>query len=116
MRPLFIAESTDIANYADDTTPYFCLEDVDLTIEKLEVKANDIFQWFNENEMKATADKCHLLVTTNEERKERTYKIVKVKSCLGSPLIINCLLLRMYMKSVIKIVKKVTHWLDYLVL
>ena len=68
MRPLFVAESTDIANYADDTTLYFCLEDVNLTIEKLEVKANDIFQWFNENEMKATADECHLLVTTNEER------------------------------------------------
>ena len=68
MRPLFVAESTDIANYADDTIPYFCLEDVDLTIEKLEVKANDIFQWFNENEMKAIANKCHLLVTTNEER------------------------------------------------
>ena len=61
----FVAESTDIAN---DTTPYVCLEDIDLIIEKLEVKANDIFQWFNENAMKANADKCHLLITTNEER------------------------------------------------
>ena len=41
---------------------------MDLIIEKLEVKANDIFQWFNENAMKANADKCHLLITTNEER------------------------------------------------
>ena len=64
----FVAESTDIASYADDTTPYVCLEDMDLIIEKLEVKANDIFQWFNENAMKANADKCHLLITTNEER------------------------------------------------
>ena len=63
-----VAESIDIASYADDTTPYVCLEDMDLIIEKLEVKANDIFQWFNENAMKANADKCHLLITTNEER------------------------------------------------
>ena len=40
---------------------------MDLIIEKLEVKANDIFQWFNENAMKANADKCHLLITTNEK-------------------------------------------------
>ena len=63
----FVAESVDIASYADDTTPYFCLEDMDLIIEKLEVKANDIFQWFNENAMTANADKCNLLIITNEE-------------------------------------------------
>ena len=64
----FVAESIGIANYGDDTTPYVRLEDQDLIIEKPEVEANDIFQWFNENEMKATADKCHLLITINEER------------------------------------------------
>ena len=64
----FVAESTDIASYADDTTPYVCLEDMDLIIEKLEVKGNDIFQWFDGNTMKANADKCHLLITTNEGR------------------------------------------------
>ena len=40
---------------------------MDLIIAKLEVKANYIFQWFNENTMKANADKCHLLITTNEK-------------------------------------------------
>ena len=64
----FVAVSNDLASRADDTTPYVCLQDMDLIIEKLEVKANDIFQWFNENAMKAKADKCHLLITTNEER------------------------------------------------
>ena len=44
MRPLFVAECIDIASYADDITPYVCLEDMDLIIEKLEVKANDVFQ------------------------------------------------------------------------
>ena len=106
----FVVESVDIASYSDETTPYICLEDIDLIIEKLEVKANEIFQWFNENAMKANANKCHLLITTNEERNisigGKKYKIVKLKSCLGLPLIINCLSLSIYIKSVIKLVKK----------
>ena len=45
MRDLFfVVETVDIASYAGDTTPYVCLSDIDLIIEKLEVKANDIFQ------------------------------------------------------------------------
>ena len=64
----FVSKSTDIASYADNKTSYVCLEDMDLIIEKVELKTNDIFQWFNENAMKANADKCHLLITTNEER------------------------------------------------
>ena len=63
----FVAESVDITSYVDDATPYVCLDDIDLIIEKLEIKANYIFQWFNENVMKTNADKCHLLITTNEE-------------------------------------------------
>ena len=64
----FVAESTDIPSYADEAKPYVCLEDIDLIIDKLEIKANYIFQWFNENAMKANAYKCHLLITTKEER------------------------------------------------
>ena len=64
----FVVESMNIANYADNATAYVCLGDIDLIIEKLKVKASDIFQWFNENAMKKNADKCHLLITTNEER------------------------------------------------
>ena len=50
----FVVESLDIVSYADDTTPYVCLEDIDLIVEKLEVKANEIFQWFNEMQSKRT--------------------------------------------------------------
>ena len=109
----FVAELIDIANYADDTTPYVCLEDMDLIIEKLEVKANDIFQWFNENAMKAKADKCHLLITTNEERNISIggEKIQNSKSekLLGVTIDNKrCLLLSMYIKSVIKLVNNLT--------
>ena len=47
--------------------------------------------------------------------RERKYKSAKVKSCLRLPLTINCLFLSMYITSVIKLVKNLTHWIDYLV-
>ena len=50
----FVAESTDIASYADDTTPYVCLEDMDLINEKLEVKANDNFNGLMKIQRKRT--------------------------------------------------------------
>ena len=68
VRPLFSAKSIAIVSYADGLIPYVCLEDMDLITVKLEVKASYIFQWFNENTIKANVDKCHLLITTNEKR------------------------------------------------
>ena len=65
---VFVAESMNIENYADDTTPYAYCEDFGLIINKLEVKANKILQWFIKNVTKVNADNCHLLVTNNEEQ------------------------------------------------
>ena len=71
---------------------------IDPIIEQLEVKANEIFQYFKENAMKVNADKCHLLMTTNEKRYisiggggggGEKIQNSKVTSCLGSPLINN---------------------------
>ena len=64
----FLGESIDIASYAHDVTLYICFKDIDLIFKELEVKANEISQWLNENASKANADKCHLLITTNKER------------------------------------------------
>ena len=57
----------DITSYADDNTPYtsdFNLEEV---IQKLELTNNNLFKWFKNNQMKANADKCHLLVTRDTD-------------------------------------------------
>ena len=109
-----------MASYADYTTPYVYLEDIDLIIEKREVKANEIFQWFNENAMKAESDKYHFLITTNEERNISIgggkMQNSKSEKLFGVTLVINCLLLSMYIKSMIKLFKSLRHWLDYLVL
>ena len=54
----------DIANYADDTTPYA----LDLKLENIvklpEENADKLFDWFSNNYLKANPDKCHLLVNT----------------------------------------------------
>ena len=55
----------DITSYADDNTPYCSSFSLDKVINKLEACTNNLFKWFHENHMKANADRCHLLVTTN---------------------------------------------------
>ena len=76
----------DIESYADGTTPHGCCEDFHLIIKKLELEANEILQWVNENLKKAKADKHHVLLTNNGEKifllGERQHKIVKRKICL----------------------------------
>ena len=54
----------DIASYAG-TTPYCSSFSLDKVINKLEACINNLYKWLQENHMKANADKCHLLVTTN---------------------------------------------------
>ena len=62
---LFVEEA-DIMSYADDNTPYVCSENVDVTLEKLEEVGKVLFEWFSNNFLKANADKCHLLLSTDE--------------------------------------------------
>ena len=57
-------DDCNIMNYADDNTPYASSSNL---INKLEESTNNLFQWFRNNHMKANADKCHLLVTGNNE-------------------------------------------------
>ena len=63
----FIIEKFDIANFADDNTPYVTGENISSVVKLLEEVACAIFQWFKDNEMKANADKCHALSSTSIE-------------------------------------------------
>ena len=56
----------DIASYADDNTPYNFDFSLDNVISNLEKSTNSLLKWFRENQMKANADKCHLLVSSSE--------------------------------------------------
>ena len=55
--------SIEIASYTDDNTPYCSYKNFGDVITCLERAAHDLFACFNNNGMKADADKCHLLST-----------------------------------------------------
>ena len=54
----------DIANYADDNTPFVSGGAPLNVITSLENGAEKLFEWFANNHMKANHDKCHLLMST----------------------------------------------------
>ena len=54
----------DIANYADDTTPYTLGSKPENIVKLLEENADKLFEWFSNNYFKANPDRCHLLVNT----------------------------------------------------
>ena len=62
----FIVENIDMASYTDDNTPYISANNINEVILFFLEKATDtLFKWFSDNVMKNSADKCHLLVSTN---------------------------------------------------
>ena len=65
----FTIEDTDIVSYADDNTPYMGSDTIEGIIQSLEEVSKKLFKWFDDNLMKSNADKCHLLVNTNESVK-----------------------------------------------
>ena len=44
-------------SYANDNTSFFCSENVDVTLEKLEEVDKVLFGWFSNNFLKASADR-----------------------------------------------------------
>ena len=55
--------SSDIANYADDATPYECAPYYDKLKENLELTIYKIFDWFKYNNFKINATKCHFFLS-----------------------------------------------------
>ena len=60
----FVIIEIDIANYANDTTPYALDLKLENVVKLLEENADKLFDWFSNNYLKANPDKCHLLVNT----------------------------------------------------
>ena len=76
---------SDIASYADVNTPYNFDLNLDNVISNLEKSTNSLLNWFRENHMKANADKCHLLVSSDEnctaKMKIQVLTIAPKKNC-----------------------------------
>ena len=62
---LFLSEySTELTNFADDTTPYESGKNYDEVIKKLEDTIEKLFNWFQFNDFKANASKCHFFLSS----------------------------------------------------
>ena len=74
-------------NYADDTAPYAVANNTAEVIENLTIITQKLFTWFANNHMKVNHDKCHLLLSTQEEANiqidNMTIKCSKSKKLLG---------------------------------
>ena len=61
----YFLEDFDIANYADDSTPYNADKNVESVVNNLEHSSSILFKWLNDNCMKVNPGKSHLLVSGN---------------------------------------------------
>ena len=55
-----------MTSYADENTPYATANDINSLIVSLEKASKSLFIWFDNNLKKSNANKCHLLVSSNE--------------------------------------------------
>ena len=60
------ADNIDIVSYADDTTPYVSGVTLDSTVKSLEKIADLLFTWFNYHQMKGNEDKCHVILSSQD--------------------------------------------------
>jgi len=61
-----ITNDFEMANYADDTTPYVYGIDITSVIDSLEKAGDLVFDWFKNNQMKGNEGKCHIVLSTHE--------------------------------------------------
>ena len=63
----FFLKECDIANYADDNTPYVTDIKIDTLLQKLYTNTSLLSRWFKDNFLQMNADKCHLLISNRDK-------------------------------------------------
>ena len=56
-------EDSNVASYADDTTPHSCATDISSVGLELQTSATKLFGWFKNNYLKANPGKSHIILT-----------------------------------------------------
>ena len=74
-----VLKDVDIANFANDNTPFTSANNIDDLIDSLEKVSSSLFKWFKDNLFKGNPDKCHLVVSTYEENKNKYRRIFNRK-------------------------------------
>ena len=63
----YFVNKCDVANYADDTTPFAVDKTIDYVLDSLENDIDSLIKWFRDNYLKLNADKCHFLVSNHSD-------------------------------------------------
>ena len=63
----FVLCDNEMANYADDSTPFTVSDTIDSVLTKNKGIHEHFFTWLDNNAMKGNADKCHLLLSSNQQ-------------------------------------------------
>ena len=58
---------TNIANYADDNSPFSCCKDIESVINQLQNDSKTLLIWFDNNRLKANPDKFHLILSDHNK-------------------------------------------------
>ena len=75
-----IHNDIDIANFADDNTPYLSAENVEDVIESIERASVSLFRWFENNLLKGNADKYHFFFVSTSREVSLNVNNFKIKS------------------------------------
>ena len=59
-------KDSNVASYADDTTPYSCATAIPSLPLEVQASATKLFRWFKNNHLKANPGKSHILLSTNK--------------------------------------------------
>ena len=60
----YFFSNCDLANFADDTTPYAINQDLDKLMTNLEYETSTLLGWFQDNFLKLNEKKCHLFMSS----------------------------------------------------
>ena len=60
-------ENSNIANYADDNSPFSSNTDIEYVISQLESDSKILLEWVKNNGLKANPDKFHLILNETDE-------------------------------------------------
>ena len=102
-------EESNIASYADDTTPYSCAKDTQTVI--CELISRKLFHWFQYNHIKANIGKCHLLLSSKNPKVTMinlygtSIKTSTKETLLGILIDSDSVLTNIFLPSVVKIAR-----------
>ena len=73
-------KDSNVAHYADDTTPYACGENIRAATSELKPSAFRLIKWFENDHMKANPGKSHILLSNKKTEKVTINDIVLTSS------------------------------------